>query len=208
MALTLGWGMSCGTENISGPTEVRETPQTPGMSPAVLHQGWGLSPQWEPAQRDLVAFYKGPAKSSQCRFQLELGLEQTQALTFPESANVSLRAQFWGWCGNDSPVWALDFLQCSYNKEYCSVGILRETIPNQLVIWAVLSETAPSRRLLVINSNSCWALPQVVVLAPSAQKKRFISLLKEQPFISSVLLLVVSWHRNPLIFISAAWFAL
>lgn len=83
---------------------VERTPSTAGMSPAGLHQGWGLSPQWEPAQSDLVAFHKGPAKSSECRFQLELALEQTQALTFPEFGNVSLRAQFWGSCGKDSPM--------------------------------------------------------------------------------------------------------
>lgn len=95
---------------------VESNPSTPGMSPTVLHKGWVLSPQWEPAQRDLVAFYKGPAKSSQGRFQLEVGLQQSQALTFPEFENVSLRAQFWGLCGNDSV--NSDFFQCNYNKEY------------------------------------------------------------------------------------------
>lgn len=208
MPWALAWGMSCGTENIPGPMQSRVTHQHRSV-PSSAAQGLGVVPSVEPAQRDLVALYKGSSKSSQCRFQLEVDLEQTQALTVPEFENVSLRARFWCSCGSDSPVWALASLSVLTTKNIAALEPWLK--PSHISWWSELSslKRASSRKLLVIYSNISWVLFQVVVLAPRVPKRMFPFLLKEQAFISFVLAqAVVSWHRSPLAPISAGWFAL
>lgn len=182
-----GFGTCLGNGNISGPTELRVTPQ---------HQE---CPQQCCSRPGCCPLSESQPRLIWCHFK--------QVLLNPLSADSCWswawnKARLWPLLNLEMWVWGLCFgahvgmtVQCELwlllvQFQQRNIAVLESCLkPAQISSRSELSplKQGSSRKLLVIYSNMCWVLSQVVVLAPSTQKKMFPFLLKEQPFSSLVL---------------------